>query len=367
MTNHFFKYEFVYIFLFCSFIFLTCSVFVKNKTIKLIGILFFSLFFALGIWEFILYSPKLVCQFNIPKKFSSKTKIFQDDISILREILTEDQYNNFEFERYPGFCKEINVNRNNNKVIYDVCYSLLPSGFRYTKCNWNSDNIYVFLGGSFTFGSGLNDNETLPYYFSKLMNFGNNVLNLGLGAKGSTTALNILNNDIINKFIEKKPVKLFIYNLINGHSDRNFNVLEFGAKDNWALENNKWRRLKQPFGNIKIIFARSYIFKKIFSPIIEEHNRAFYDKYLLGDLKKIDKIVRVKYNSKLTIIVWPDVFYMPDIVNELKNANIDTVILPGYFMLDEKYRIRNDRHPNAKANEEIANILMEHINNKNKI
>lgn len=366
MIDHFLKYEFVYIFLFCSLIFLTCSVFIKNKTIKLIGILFFSSFFALSVWEFVLYSPKLVCQFNIPKIFDSKAKIFEDDISILREVLTKDQYNNFDFERYPGFCKDISVNRKNNKVIYDVCYSLFPSGFRYTKCNWNSDNIYVFLGCSFTYGSGLNDDKTLPYYFSKITNFENYVLNLGLGAKGSTTALNILNNDIIEKFIEKKPVKLFIYNLINGHSDRNFNVLESGANDNWAYRNNKWTRLKQPFGNIKIIFARSYIFKKVFSPMIEEHNKVFYDKYLLEDLKKIDKIVREKYNSQLTIIVWPDVFYIKGLVNELKNINIDTIILPGYFM-DEKYRIINDRHPNAKANEEIAEILMKHLNNKNKI
>lgn len=363
MPEHFFKYEFVYIFLFFGFVFLICSAFFKNKKIKLFFSLFFSVFFGLGLFEFVLNDAQFVAKLNKPQKFDNRKKILQDKIvNVTRQVYTKDKYNNYTFRYYPDRFKKLNVNKENNKIIYDVCYSLLPNKFRYTECNKNSDNIYIFLGCSFTFGSGLEDNETLPYYFSKLMNFENNVLNCGLPSKGSASALNILNNDIVNRFIGKKHIKYFIYSLIHGHLDRNFNVLDYEANDNWICENNKWQRIKQPFEIIKIVLSRSYIFRKIFLPKIENYNKTFYEDYLFNNLKEIDKLVREKYNSKLIIIVWPDILQSKRFYDKLKRTNFDMIMLPSYIM-DRKYRIVNDRHPNSLANEIIANLLKKHIDN----
>jgi len=87
---------------------------------------------------------------------------------------------------------------------------------------------------------------------------------------------------------------------------------------------------------------------------------------LLEDLKRIDKIVREKYNSKLTIIVWPDCVSDEYLFNSLQKLNFDIIVLPKYFY-DQTYRIKGDNHPNAKANEEIAGILIEHLKKINKI
>jgi len=50
-----------------------------------------------------------------------------------------------------------------DKVVYDVIYTI-RQGLRYTPNSKNNSKKYaVFFGGSFMFGSCLNDNETMPY------------------------------------------------------------------------------------------------------------------------------------------------------------------------------------------------------------
>jgi hypothetical protein len=339
-------------------------VLVRNKKIKLSGILVFSIFFSFGLCEFILYPSKFPFTLNEPQKNIYNKPIYEDKVYDPKNAYLKDGDNIEYGYSLKNSAKIGNIaSQKKYKKIYSSHTSFFSNGFRYTECNQDSNDIYVFLGCSFTFGDGLNDNQTLPYYFSKSMGFKSNVLNFGMPSRGSTTALNILNNNVINNFIEEKKVKHFIYNLISGHLDRNFNVLKFGSNDNWIFENNKWERLKQPFGNIKIIFARSYIFNKIFLPIIEEHNKSFYEKHLLEDLKKIDRIIREKYNSKLIIIVWSDIFKHKKLAEGLKELGVDMIMLPDYFYT-EAYKIAGDGHPNAKANEEIANILMEHLKDK---
>jgi len=332
MYVHFLKHEFFYIFLFSGLLLLFFSAFIKKTIVKLTALILFAVLFVMSMFEMFLYSENKynLLQFNKPDNFYNIKK------------------------RITGY----GIKNNKNNEPYYV--------FRDTKCNHNSDNIYVFLGCSFTFGSGLKYDETLPYFFSKKTNFKNNILNCGLKSRSSNSALNVLKNNCIDEFTDKKNVKHFFYSLIYDHILRNFNLFDCKANDNWVFENNKWKRLKQPFGNIKIIFARSYIFQKIFLPMVEKRNKIFYYNHLLEDLKRIDKIVREKYNSKLTIIVWPDCVSDEYLFNSLQKLNFDIIVLPKYFY-DQTYRIKGDNHPNAKANEEIAGILIEHLKKINKI
>ena len=81
----------------------------------------------------------------------------------------------------------------------------------------------------------------------------------------------------------------------------------------------------------------------------------------------MNEIIEKEYNSKLTILVWPDRYnkydrYTKRFINKLRETNLDLVFLPEYFNDKEKeYKIKNDIHPTAKANEEIAEILYNHI------
>lgn len=257
------------------------------------------------------------------------------------------------------------LNEKKYNTLYDVSYSIFADGFRTTKCSKLGEEAYIFLGCSFVFGEGLNDNETLPYYFSKLMNFKVNVLNLGVIGKGINLTINILNNNVIYKYVNKETKKYFIYSLIDSHVIRSFDFDARSINDNWIYKNNKWFETSsiQPFGYTALFFARSFIFRKIFLKIINEKNRNFHEEYLIENFKKIDNIIEKKYDAELIIIVWPCV--EQKIIEDLTAAKFDLVILPRYLMYN-KYKIKDDIHPSAQANEKIANMLYEHINSQQK-
>jgi len=208
------------------------------------------------------------------------------------------------------------------------------------------------------FGEGVNDNQTLPYYFSKLMNFETNVLNCGVQGHGTNTSLNILNSDIINDYLKDAKTEYFFYSLIDDHIYRNFRVTVPG--DCWLYTDNKWFVVNQLFGKMKDIFKKSYIFRKIFLNIIDSYNKKTYINYLVDSLNQMDKIIREKYKSKLIIIKWRSVSDV--LVKAMQNANLKFILLPGYSE-ENGYMIKNDGHPSARVNEEIAQILYNNINN----
>jgi energy-coupling factor transporter transmembrane protein EcfT len=70
------------------------------------------------------------------------------------------------------------------KAIYDVLYFNNDEGFRYVPRSANSLKNYVFLGGSFTYGEGLENWQTIPYVFSKLNGFSANVLDYSYSGFG---------------------------------------------------------------------------------------------------------------------------------------------------------------------------------------
>ena len=74
--------------------------------------------------------------------------------------------------------------------IYNVTYTIGEDGFRFSP-DGDRSNIYL-MGGSFTFGEGLEDNETLSNYIQ--VSSGKPVKNFGIHGYGMHQALYILEN-----------------------------------------------------------------------------------------------------------------------------------------------------------------------------
>ncbi|GAB1402101.1 hypothetical protein MASR1M68_10120 [Elusimicrobiota bacterium] len=286
-----------------------------------------------------------------------------DELNIEHKIYVEDSKGERkrhafkkESEKESFLCKQ------QYSKIYDVKYTMLGQFLRWTKGDIWSENAYIFFGCSFTFGDGLNDDQTLPYCFSKYMQFRENVLNYGVIGKSTNFVLNILNSNIIDRYARNAKNKHFVYSLISDQIMRNFNFPQYGRSDNWLYKDGKWHRAKQPFETVQIVFAKSFIFRKIFLPIIDESNNKFYEDYMINSLKEIRNLAKSKYNAKFTIIVWPSVKI--DFKERLAMEKFDIIELPEYLE-EEEYKIQYDDHPTAKTNEEIAKLLYEHIKKKN--
>lgn len=329
--------EFAFIFLSCSLIFLICAAFIKNKYFKLLFIVFFSIFLTLSVYEFVLY-------INLdPDK-----KIALDTLPYSKNIINEKNlYLVSDEEKAYLTIPYTSINLDNEDRFY-------KNGFRYTPGSDNSKEGYVFLGCSYTYGDSVNHDETLPYYFSKLMNFEKKVLNCGVCSRGSNTALNILNSNIIEKIMPDIQIKHFFYLLIDDHIYRNFRLFTHYANDIWIYKNGNWKIADCPFLKVKLFFTKSYIVRDIFENLINKHNEAFYKNYLSESIKEMKKIIIEKYNSKLTVIIFP---------GNIKECVGDYILIPDFF---NKYKAFNDKHPNAKAHKATADMLYRHIKSADK-
>lgn len=147
---------------------------------------------------------------------------------------------------------------------------------------------------------------------------------------------------------------------------RNFSISD--SHDYYLYDKNKFSTVDIPFRKIKYFFINSFIFRKVFLRKIEGCNYRYYEDYMVKSLEEINRIVQEKYNSKLVVILWNKNYkeYSEYFLTKIKNTDLDLIFLPDKFNVqDDKYKSSYDLHPRYKANEEIAEILYDHINNLN--
>ncbi|MFA6914111.1 MAG: hypothetical protein WCQ83_02795, partial [Endomicrobiia bacterium] len=124
--------------------------------------MFLAIFFALATVEFTLSLS--MDKYVAPYKFKVQN-IEKNTIVSSRGIhFYDDNRKKHKLELKKDFINDYDKNR---EYIYNAIYNCYTNGLRYTKCNQKADKAYVFLGCSMVFGEGVNDNQTLPYYFSK--------------------------------------------------------------------------------------------------------------------------------------------------------------------------------------------------------
>ena len=105
-----------------------------------------------------------------------------------------------------------------NQLIYDVVYTISDRGVRVTRGNPNGDT-WLFMGCSIMFGSGVNDNETLPAYFSADLDYRANVVNLGFQGYGPHQMLRSLEIDRPRPLLHG-VVRQVVYEGISTHAMR---------------------------------------------------------------------------------------------------------------------------------------------------
>lgn len=369
MSAYFLNHIFFFLFLFLSLFFVLFIPLIKYKynKIRLFFLFVSAVFAALALLEIYLsffmdtvtkiMSPFDTLGVSISKKNISDKKT-DKFIKTISKNNKEHYYFNVDIVN--------NIDRNKEFIVFNTDITHYSNGFRYTKSNVLSDESIIFLGCSRIHGDGLNDDETIPYYFSKKLNFEKFVLNASVPARSTNTAISILNSDVINKFMAKKRINFFLYLLVKDHIYRNFrNTYSDMVGDNKIYKNKKSIEVSQSFGKIKKLFAKSYIFRRTFLILIDKYNDNFYKNYLIDSIEYMNNIIKTKYSSKLVLIVWNE--FDEDFINKLKEKCGYIIVLPRYFdENDEIYKIKGDEtHLTSKANEEISEILYNYLKENN--
>ena len=262
-------------------------------------------------------------------------------------------------------------------LIYKMTYNLDSSGHRVTPYSLTpKEKFAVFLGCSFTFGDGLNDNETIPYFFSKNTKTFQGY-NFSYSGYGSNQALIMLQNDSLNKIVIQKD-GIGIYVFIHDHINRTI-----GSMSNFTMNKGKAPCFELENANLvhKGLFIdahpkRSWLYEKTGGSGFFRYFGIGYpfrlrekDYELTGKvLEEISKEFQKKFhNNKFYVIIYPSISqkdYESDdnIIKYLKIKKIRYLDYRKLFNLTTKgYFIPNDNHPTALANDILTKQIIKDL------
>ncbi len=150
---------------------------------------------------------------EIKNPIYKETKMFELD----QHCTISDPY--IGFKNNPGASvNTIKYSMLNGDTVFNVWYHINANGARKNPLTYSDNNRYaLFLGCSITFGSGLSDNETLPYYFDSSSNYRS--YNYGVGSYGTQQVTATLEKKNIRSEIKEKT-GIGFYVFIDDHLKR---------------------------------------------------------------------------------------------------------------------------------------------------
>jgi len=268
-------------------------------------------------------------------------------------------------------------------VVYTAEYTIGEDGFRVTpQYGWSPLNSDVnnqsrinFLGDSFTFGEGVNDNQTMEYYFGALSQKNGKpvwVKNYGVHGWGMHQALAILQSDLDTKanvqfaltspWHASRSACADFYSLgspkyilqSDGLVKRNGYCRSFG----WVEHSPK---------AIRGLITSSKIFNLIVDSLFITSDQDQQIRLYLGILKTMQQELASKGQSfKLGFIKADKSWFVGSYTNQkifksIQDMGIDVVdmtLAPSNEALDKKYYLHElDKHPSPAGNEARAVLL----------
>ena len=248
-----------------------------------------------------------------------------------------------------------------DQVVYDVTQITDQFGRRITPSRPASKAFILFMGGSYTFGWGVEDLETLPSQVAQLApDYA--VYNYGVNAYGTNHLLAKLEQDDLRNEITQEKGAL-IYTFIDGHVMRNIGTfkIHFSRGHHMPYYNHDLERQGtlisgRPFlsavyglmGNSQLV---SY-FGLDFPKITDEHYR--FTGRIIG--KAQQEFKRQFPDSEFYLLLFPN--NSQRILPFLQQEQIQYLDYSQLLGQDAGYRIPHDGHPAAKAYKAIAEQIV---------
>jgi len=326
---------------------------IKNKTIKKIFLTIITVTVVVAIIEMSFYFLNFHKQNT---KYVGKYLSFDKDLG------------------YRGITN-IKVNQikyNNNKMIFNVTYILDEFGRRKNEHKPEASPLILF-GGSYTFGHGLENNDTLSHYLTNLTNY--DVYNYGLNAYGTQHMLAHLEREEFPKEINKTG-GIAIYIFIRLHIRRvigdmySLNKWCYSCPYYYLDKNNELQR-KGSFKTGRPIITKIYqiLGKSNFVKYFEINLPPHKEKHVYLIYKIIEKskeLYEEKFNGTFYVLRHP-LYNNNKESEELKKLLEENHIQVLEYNINttnnyKEYKIPEDNHPNAKLNKLLAEKIAQDIN-----
>lgn len=298
-----------------------------------------------------------------------------------------DQELGYRYKPYPYSYRSRKKERTSigTQLLYDVTYSIDSNGNRLTPSHAGSKtrgNAILFLGDSYTFGEGLDDNETMPFYVQLSTNQPS--VNAGMHGYGAHQALYILEHEpTFRERTRGYHIKTVVYRLLLDHVNRAagyspwdeygpcYEVGVYRKVEYKGSFHNCGKRSSSSFAIIANSFALSaepwsrYFFKK-FTQNGNYYSTDYSDKdynRFLGLILAMNNVAQSR--GARYIVIAEDLSIDPlkcenavpgasRLLRDLKSNNIETVLVSNVYSnsqcMNGSLRIAGDGHPSSYAN-----------------
>lgn len=143
----------------------------------------------------------------------------------------EDIYKRYYQLNHPflGYAPNKNVVRPsarkyyNDRLVYDVAYTIGENRLRISMSGERAKDLHgciLFFGGSYTFGEGVNDNESMPYQVDLLTKKRYRIFNFGLHGYGPHQMLSALEHGYVKRIAPCDAPTTVIYQTHSTHVRR---------------------------------------------------------------------------------------------------------------------------------------------------
>lgn len=254
--------------------------------------------------------------------------------------------------------------------LFDARYTLNAKNHRITPpANDKPLAELMIFGCSFTFGYGLNDDQTWPWLLAKELGPAWKVENYGSNGFGAQQMLAMLEENMVEK--PTTPIREALFMTINGHIPRNSGLFPMDSVSYDLLGNGDLVRGKmtsesplRAFVDWQHVLNGSQLAREISDRIVAwltrqlrpEQTRTF-----VAILEKSARILRSRYGTSLTILLWPDI---EDIAPLLENRGLKVLLVRNMLKDFDSAGVTAyhivpcyEGHPNLKATTELAGAL----------
>lgn len=282
----------------------------------------------------------------------------------------------------------------NNIKVFDVTYTIDSDGLRISPPHDSKNNqgALLFFGCSFTFGEGVQDNETMPYAVGLITHGRYAIYNFGFHAYGPNQMLSALEHGLVETIVQYPP-KYVIYQAIPNHVERVAGLASYARHvpkythpvDGGLVYQGNFDEVS-PTLIEKLSRAvrpiRAWIKTDVERPLTYLKGKNWYRAITSNDIElfiatvnKAKEETEARYpGSQFHVILWDKGFdrfarkeFLNQVLNGFKDHKINVHLIshiipdfPDTSTFSAKYEL-HDHHPNTNAHRLIAEYVVKNI------
>jgi hypothetical protein len=266
--------------------------------------------------------------------------------------------------------------------LYDVTYTIDQNGLRIAPPVSKEQPVgcILFFGDSFTFGEGLQDNETMPYQVGLQSQGRYRTFNFGFHGYGPHQMLAAIETGFVHRVVDCTP-RYAVYLALPDHVARAAGKVNYGNHapryqfdpDGTVRLVGNFEREKQTSSGVRGALRRQFAKSAIYRLIANREQRVSDDdvRLTLAIVRRSRDLLAADYpDIKFNMILWEvgeaDHPVYQEMLDGFRKLDIPThpvwEILPGFTLGFSKYSLGSyDWHPNALADRLLANYVLTKI------